>query len=170
MSRRRAPGGRSPRVLDRPRARAVALDLLSRKAWTRRDLRERLRRRGAPEEVAEAVVADLEALGYVDDRAFALGWAEARGRAFGSRRLREELVRKGVTRPLVAEAVRSAFAETDEETRAREAAERRLRALGRTAPAEAGQRLWGYLLRRGFPAEVVRRVVRQTCGVVVADE
>lgn len=170
--RRRAEGGRPPRILDPPRARAVALDLLSRKAWTRRDLRARLCRRGAPEAVAEAVVADLEARGHVDDRAFALAWAEsrARGRAFGSRRLREELVRKGVARPVVADAVRRAFAETDEETRAREAAERRLPALRRATPAEAGRRLWGYLSRRGFPAEVVRRVVRQTCGVAIADE
>ena len=49
----------------------VALDLLSRKAWTRRDLRQRLSRRGAPPEVAETIVADLEARGYLDDRTYA---------------------------------------------------------------------------------------------------
>lgn len=171
MRPRRRRGEGPPRVLDPPRARAVALDLLSRKPWTRRDLRVRLRRRGAPPEVAEAVVADLEARGYVNDRAFALAWAEsrARGRAFGSRRLREELGRKGVARPLVADAIRRAFAETDEEARAREAAARRLPALRRASPEAAGRRLWGYLSRRGFPADVVRRVVQEACGVAAPE-
>ena len=65
------------------RARAVALDLLARKPWTRRDLARRLRRRGAPADVAEAVVADLEARGYVDDRAFAADVGRGRGRGSG---------------------------------------------------------------------------------------
>jgi regulatory protein len=161
-----------PRLLDAPRARAVALDLLSRRGWTRRDLRARLRRRGAPAEVAEAVVADLEARGYVDDRAFALGWAEsrARGRALGSRRLRQELTARGVARPLVDAAVREAFAADDEETRAREAAARRLPLLRRATPERAGRRLQAWLLRRGFPGDIVRRVVRDACGVTIPDE
>jgi regulatory protein len=160
------------RILDARRARAVALALLSRKAWTRRELQARLRRRGAPAETAAEVVADLEARGYVDDRAFAAAWAEsrARGRGFGSRRLAHELTAKGVARPLVEAAVRGAFAETDEVAGARAAAARRLPALRRTAPDQAARRLGAYLLRRGFPGDVVRRVVRETCGLVVPDE
>ena len=172
MARRRIGRPGPERALDARQARAVALELLSRKAWTRRELRERLRRRGAPAETAEAVVGDLESRGYVDDRAFAAAWAEsrARGRALGSRRLAHELAAKGVARPLVEAAVRGAFAETDEPARARAAAERRLPFLRRTAPEQAARRLGAYLLRRGFPGDVVRRTVRETCGVAVPDE
>ena len=169
--RRRLARAGSPRVLDPARARAVALDLLSRKAWTRRELLGRLRRRGAPVEVAEAVVADLETRGYVDDEAFARAWAEsrARGRAVGSWRLREELLARGVARPLVDAAVRGAFGEADEEARALAAAERRLPALRRLAPESVARRLSAYLLRRGYPSAVVRRVLRRTCGVTIPD-
>jgi regulatory protein len=162
--------GRPP--LDAARARAVALELLSRKAWTRRQLTDRLRRRGAPAAVAEAVVEDFEARGYVDDRAFATAWAEARarGRGYGPRRLRDALLAKGVARPLVDEAVREAFAEVDEETRARAVATQRLPTLRRTAPDGAARRLSAFLLRRGFPGDVVRRVVRETCRVDVPDD
>jgi regulatory protein len=158
--------------LDAARARAVALDLLSRKAWTRRQLTDRLRRRGAPADVAEALVADFEARGYVDDRAFATAWADARarGRAYGPRRLREALLAKGVARELVDAAVRRAFAEVDEETRARAAAARRLPQLRRAAPDQAVRRLSAYLLRRGFPGEIVRRVVRDACRVEILEE
>jgi len=39
----------------------VAADLLSRRAWTTRDLAARLRRRGAPAPIVEEVLADLTA-------------------------------------------------------------------------------------------------------------
>jgi regulatory protein len=170
--RRRAARAGTERILDARRTRAVALDLLSRKAWTRRDLVTRLRRRGAPAEVAGAVVADLEARGYVDDRAFAAAWAEsrARGRGYGSRRLREELLTRGVARPLVEVAVREAFAEADEETRARAVAARRLPLLRRAAPGQAARRLGTYLLRRGYPEALARRIVRELCGGAWTDD
>jgi regulatory protein len=148
--------------LDRRRAHAAALDLLARKPWTRRDLARRLRRRGAPVDVAEAVVADLEARGYVDDRAFAATWAEgrARDRAVGRERLREELLARGVARPLAEAAIARAFQDTDELTRARVAAARRLTALRRVPPERAARRLHDYLRRRGYPGDVVRQVLR----------
>ena len=159
-------------VLDAARARAVALDLLSRKARTRLDLQDRLHRRGAPRAVAEAVVGDLEARGYVDDRAFAVNWVESRtrGRAIGSRRLREELLQKGVARPLVEATLAAALTETDEAARARAAAARRLPGLERAAPDQVARRLYDYLVRRGFPADVARRVVRETCRVPIDDD
>jgi regulatory protein len=158
-------------TLDVSRARAVAFELLSRKAWTRRDLRLRLVRRGAPAAVAEAVVTDLEGRGYVDDRAFARAWAESRGRGrgLGTRRLRAELLAQGVARPLVDEALAAGGVLADEEARARALAVRRLAALGPGAPGVTGRRLWGYLGRRGFPPEVVRRVVRQVSGLEIED-
>jgi regulatory protein len=171
-ARRRSGRAGPERGLDAARARAVAFDLLSRKPWTRRGLEARLRRRGAPAATAAAVVADLAARGYVDDRAFATAWAETRGRSqgLGRRRLREELLARGVARPLVDEALGQVLAEPDEEARARAWAARRAPLLHRLAPESAARRLTGYLLRRGFPAEVVRRVVRDACGVPLADE
>jgi len=166
----RPPRPRCPRVLDGAAARVVALDLLSRRAWTRRDLAARLRRRGAPADVARAVVLDLEQRGYVDDRAFAQGWVESRasGRGLGSRRLRAELRARGVARPLI-EAALGAVEPADELARARDLAARRLARLGRADPTRAARRLGDYLLRRGFPAGVVRRVVRETSGMPIAD-
>jgi regulatory protein len=121
--------------------------------------------------VAERVVVDLEARGYVDDRAFATTWAEvrARERAVGRERLREELVARGVARPLAEAAIERAFAETDELTRARAAALRRWPALERRAPDRAARRLHDYLRRRGYPGEVVRQVLRALRGDGVAD-
>jgi regulatory protein len=143
----------------------VALDLLARKPWTRQDLANRLRRRGAPPDVADAVVAELEARGYVDDRAFAAAWAEsrARGRSLGRQRLREELRVRGVARPLVEAAIDGAFEDTSELARAQLAGVRRLATLRRHAPEQVARRLHDYLRRRGYPGDVVRQVLRTLC-------
>jgi regulatory protein len=143
----------------------VALDLLARKPWTRRDLTARLRRRGAPPDIADTVVAELEARGYVDDRAFAAVWAEsrARSRSFGRQRLQEELRARGVARPLVETALAFAFEDTSELVRAQAAGARRLAMLRRRAPEQAPRRLHDYLRRRGYPADVVRQVLRTLC-------
>src|SRR4029079_17937311 len=96
-----------------------------------RELTRRLRRRGAAPEIAQAVVADLTARGYVDDQAFARWWAEARarGRRVGSRRLRQELAAKGIPREMAEAAIAAAFEEVGEAERALQAGRRRLPGL-----------------------------------------
>ena len=171
LSRRSRPG-EARLALDARRAQTVALDLLSRKPWTRHDLVARLRRRGAPPDIADAVVADLEARGYVDDRAFAAVWAEsrARSRSFGRQRLQGELRARGVAPPLVEAALAYAFEETSELARAQAVGEHRLAMLRRRDPDQAPRRLHDYLRRRGYPADVIRQVLRTLCRDGAAEE
>lgn len=156
-----------PKQLNVDQARRAAYDLLSRKAWSRAELTARLVRRGAPELLARQVVAELEAQGYLNDQAFARQWAEARAsrQRLGSRRISEELRLKGIPRPLVEAAIREAFSEAPEEVQALEAARRRLPVLSRRSATRVPAKLLDYLLRRGYPAEVARSVVRQLCKV-----
>ena len=160
--RSRGAGGERP-ALDAKAARRAAVDLLARKAWSRRELTRRLERRGAPVDVAAEVVADLAGRGYLDDEGFARWWAQARGqgRRVGSMRLRQELLAKGISRELVTAAVAAAFAETAELERALDAGRHRLQALSRASRGRVPARLADYLLRRGYPPSVAARVVRQ---------
>jgi regulatory protein len=163
--RRPARGPRERRELDAKAAKLAAFDLLARKSWSARELTSRLRRRGAPDELARAVVAELASRGYVDDVSFARFWAEsrARGRRVGSRRLRQELLQKGIPRDVAAAAVAAAFEEAPEALRCLEAGRRRLPALLRAGRARAAPRLRDYLVRRGYPpAEVMRTVAALT--------
>lgn len=139
----------------------MAADLLSRRAWTRADLRRRLVRRGAPADIAGEIVADLTARGYLDDAAFARRWVEVRGgRGYGARRLRAELRARGVEPSLIDAALAPLAPEATLE-RVRALARRRLPALAGTRPDRAAARLAAYLLRRGHPADAVARVVAE---------
>jgi regulatory protein len=147
----------------------VAGDLLSRRAWTRADLAARLRRRGAPAEVATEVVDDLVGRGYVDDAAFARQWVATRAaRGYGAGRLRLELRARGVAPPLIAAAL-GALGGDAALARAREVARRRLPALRRGRPDRVASRLRDYLQRRGFAMGVVVRVVREATGATAEE-
>lgn len=113
------------------------------------------------------MVAELQSRGYVNDPEFARWWAEARarGRKIGSRRLRQELLAKGISRDMAAAAVEAAFAEAPEAERALEAGRRRLPALLRAGRERAPRRLRDYLLRRGYPAEIALKAVKELTGV-----
>ena len=151
-------------MLDAKAARLAAGDLLSRRAWTEVELTRRLVRRGAPPEVAAAVVTDLRGRGYVDDAAFARHFVETRAaRGYGAARLAADLRARGVAPAIVTAALGMLDADAQLE-RARGLAGRRLAALRRVAPERAAGRLRDYLLRRGFSAAVVVRVVRESTG------
>jgi SOS response regulatory protein OraA/RecX len=60
-------------------------------------------------------------------------------------------------------AVAHAFEDTSELALAHAAASRRLALLRRRAPEQASRRLHDYLRRRGYPADVVRQVLRALC-------
>jgi regulatory protein len=163
---RRARVPREILKLDEKAAKLAAFELLAMKAWSARELMQRLRRRGAPAEIARAVVDELQTRGYVDDQAFARFWAEsrARGRRVGSRRLRQELAQKGIPSAVAGPAVEAAFLEVAEAERCLEAGRRRLPALLRATRERAAPRLRDYLLRRGYPASIVMRTVTALTG------
>jgi regulatory protein len=157
------------RELDERQVRLAAADLLSRRPWTGADLTTRLRRRGAPPAVAEAVVADLARRGYVDDAAFALHWVTTRAaRGYGATRLRAELRARGVATRHI-QAALAVLGSEDALDEARAVARRRLPALRRVAPERVAVRLRDHLLRRGYAISLVARVVREMTGVAAED-
>ena len=128
----------------------------------------RLRRRGAPAPVAAEVLADLTARGHLDDAAFARHWVATRSaRGYGPARLRAELRARGVAGSLVDAAL--AAQGDDELERARAVARRRLPALQRADRTRAAARLRDHLVRRGYSAAIVSRVVRESIGLRLED-
>src|SRR5262249_30183392 len=156
--------------LDAKAARLAAGDLLSRRAWTRADLAARLRRRGAPADVAAEVADDLVARGYVDDAAFARQWVASRAaRGYGAAALRMGVRGGGTASPIIRAAL-STLGGDDALGRARETARRRLPALRRGRADRVAPRLRDYLLRRGFSTGIVVRVVREITGAAPDEE
>lgn len=143
-------------------ARAICLRLLTGTPRTRRQLAEALRRRGVPDDAAEAVLSRFEDVGLIDDAVFADAWVESRhhGRGLARRVLARELRTKGVDSALIDEAVGQLGDEQEEET-ARELVDRKLRATRGLDRDKRIRRLAGMLARKGYSEGLALRVVRR---------
>lgn len=144
------------------RAREASLRLLSHRPRTESELRIRLARKGFPADAVERCVAGLLEKRLLDDAAFAAMFTRDRVRLSprGRARVMRELRGKGVKPEIVGAVLDEVFEqeEVDELGLAREAAQKWHPRQGED-PMRARRRLTGFLARRGFPAEAVRRVV-----------
>ena len=148
-------------------ARTIVLTKLTTQARSRHELAEALAAKAVPDEVSTAVLDRFEELGLVDDTAFAQAWVESRqaGRGLSRRMLRQELRRKGVDDEVISESLESLGPEA-EVAAARRLVERKLTATRNLDPAVRYRRLTAMLARKGYPAGVALRVVREA----IADE
>lgn len=143
-------------------AHAVCLRLLTVRARTRAELSGHLAKRGYPDDVVNAVLHRLEAVGLIDDEDFADQWVRSRqaNAGKGKRALAAELRTKGVGDEVIA----AALSEIDpdaERVRAEQLVERRLRreTLGDGDDAKVMRRLVGMLARRGYSQSMAVAVV-----------
>ena len=132
------------------------------RARTRAELTGRLAQRGYSEDVADAVLTRLEAVGLVDDEDFAAQWVRSRQihAGKGKRALAAELRTKGVGDDVIAGALDGIDAGV-ERNRAEQLVERRLRreALGDGDDVKVTRRLVGMLARRGYSQSMAVAVV-----------
>lgn len=150
---------------ERPLAMTRALNVLGYRARARGEMRERLSRAGYASETVEEVLARLEELGYLDDEGFARDAVRAKAnRKYGPRRVLSDLRRAGVDEEIAREAVEEGFAVGSELEAALEIARRRYNTV--EDPGDAGRgsgqarRVYGFLMRRGYSAEVCAEVAR----------
>jgi regulatory protein len=143
---------------ERALAMARALNYLGYRARSEKEVRDRLRRYGYGEETVGSVVARLKELGYLDDEDFARLVAREKARGYGPRRVSAELRKSGVGADLARDAVEEEFARRSQLEDARSAAARRYNRGGSDAEA---RRVYGFLVRRGYSAEVCAEVARE---------
>jgi regulatory protein len=158
-TRRTRPFPSKPAAPPSGDALSRAVDLLSRRAHSRWELRRKLRMRGFEADAVDAAMARLGELGYLNDSTFAKGLVRRRAALRGPRALSAELAARGVDR---AEAD-AAVAEFDLEAQIVSAT--RLAERLHARRPDAGYRemldtIGTKLLRRGFPVPVVKAACR----------
>jgi regulatory protein len=143
-------------------ARTVALRLLQRRLRSRAEIEAALRRRSIAREAILAVSAELRSTGWIDDSRFARVWIQDRQalRPCGARRLRAELLAKGVAPQIAEEAIAALVPRATEDTLALEQARARLARLRGLAPVVARRRTAAWLQRRGYATDVIVRTLR----------
>lgn len=159
-----APGAASAGGESGPEAvaRQICLQMLTAAPRTRAQLAAALRRRGVPDDVAEAVLGRFADVKLIDDAMFATAWVESRhhGRGLSGRALAAELRQRGVPSDDIQAAVDQLGPEQEIAT-ARSLVARKLAATrGQPTPART-RRLVGMLARKGYSQALAYRVARE---------
>ncbi len=160
------PRKRSP--LDEAALFEYAVATLARKMRSVRDLKRLMRNRaeeGEPGEHAmDRVVARLKELKYLSDTRFAADYTRLRkeNEKYGRRRVQQDLVQKGIHKDLIATTLTTAYEDVDEVALAREyIARKRIKAPEGPEAKKQAARITGRLMRAGFSAAAIYKVLRQ---------
>ncbi len=143
-------------------AYARALGRLARRDHSQAELKRVLLDRGHSQEEVEAAVGRLHAERFLDDGSFAERFARSRlqNNRLGRHRIRQDLHRRGVERPVAEAGLRKALDDAPERDVIDALARRYWQSHRRDEPALRVRKLWGFLLRRGFPATLVSERLR----------
>lgn len=150
--------------LTRQNALRSAMRMLTLSARSKVDLERSLIGRSHPREAAVWAVEKMDAMGALDDELFAAALVrrELVRKPAGRRLLESKLRAKGVSDEITRRVIDEALEERDPYEDAMKIAVRAARAMSDTLEQEKKyRRLTGKLARRGFDADVVRRVVRE---------
>lgn len=141
-------------------AKAYALKLLSYRSRSRRELRDRLKRKGFGDEQINTAVLSLERIGLINDEQLAqqLLRYSTETKPLGKKGLDALLAKRGIDKELVSRTLSSHTKDTEEES-AQLFVEKKLRSLKNYPADVVKRRLWGMLSRRGFSAGVIQKVV-----------
>jgi regulatory protein len=146
-------------ISERDRALALAWRALGRRERTGAELRRTLAAKAVEAAVADDVVGELEASGYVDDASYARRFAADRRTldGWGSERIERRLHSLGIEREHVAAALAERTAE-EELSAAMALLQRRFPAP--PSDDRERERALGVLLRRGYELELAHDAVR----------
>ncbi len=143
------------------RAKKRAMNLLQKREYTSAGLREKLRDGEHPEDCIEEAVAYVESYGYVDDLRYAKDFIVYNLERKSRTRIEQGLLRKGVSKDTI-NAVFEKLAEEgtkqDEMAMIKSLLEKK-KYDPQTATGQEKQRMYAFLYRRGFRAEVISRAL-----------
>lgn len=145
----------------RRKVRDAAFRLLAVRARSAGELRQRLRQKGFGTDLIEATIADFQAKGYQSDAEFARLFANEKwGNAgWGPTRVRRELAAKGIAPGLIEQVVGETYGGVDLAAGILPLARKRWRSTAKLPLDKRRSRLTGFLQRRGYDWETVRRVL-----------
>ncbi|HJD28840.1 MAG TPA: recombination regulator RecX [Candidatus Blautia avicola] len=145
------------------RAKLRTLRLLEQGDRTKKGLENKLEQNGYPPEAVEEAIAYAESFHYIDDKRYAVNYIQNQRGCKGRARIMMELRNKGVSQ----EDIDFAFQETEEgadtRERIRELIRKKRKSQG-TMEEKERQKLYGFLMRRGFASSDILSVLRESAG------
>mgnify|MGYP004724224305 CR=1 FL=1 len=143
------------------RAKLRAMNLLKSREYTTKQLHDKLKQGGYPENIITLALDYVASYHYTDDLRYAVSYMQSHETDKSRRRIEQDLMRKGIGKETLEKAWQTWEArggEQDEQQMISELLEKR-GYCPREADLREKQRLYGFLMRRGFSGEQVRKAL-----------
>ncbi len=137
------------------RAKRRALYILQRMERTEYQLRQKLQENGYPEEIVQCAIDYVKSFHYVDDYRYACTYIRYHQAEKSRLQLKMKLYERGVASDLIEQALEDEYSGEEEQLIKRLLEKKHYDA--ETMGQKEKQRLYQYLMRRGFRSETIRR-------------
>jgi regulatory protein len=147
---------------DREKLKEKAYRYLAARPRSEKELREKLRQKGAGVKLIDRVIEELKEKNLINDEKFAESWAQSRiaNRPMGKFLLRRELLQKGIKKETIEQVIKEAYSQENETELAKNLLRKKSRMYKNPEDVKTKKRMADFLLRRGFSYEVVRQAVK----------
>ena len=148
------------------RARRIAVNFISYRSRSSREIVDKLTRKGVTPDVAANVVQHLRDVRLLNDLEFARMFVrdKLRGKPMGKAMMRRKLLEKGIAFQIIERVLKEYITEEAEQQAAARLAAKKLKVsrarFGGLDSARQQKRLVDYLLNRGFSTEIAMKTVR----------
>jgi len=139
------------------RAKARSLHLLESMDRTENQIRMKLRQNFYTEEIIDSAVEYVKSYGYINDERYARNYAFNRSGSRSRRQIKQELQNKGISKDIIG---RIFEGNEDSEAELIEKLIKKKRVDPETATKEEKQKLYGFLMRKGFSSDEILRRIR----------
>lgn len=144
------------------RAKDYAFRLLKFRPRAEGELILRLKKKKFSQEIINQIISYLKEKKFIDDEDFAKSWVESRIRIpLGINRLKVELKAKGINQDIISRVLENAKQQYDQSEVVNQLAKEKFSRLKNLDSNKAKRRIYAYLLRRGFPRDMVIDTINQ---------
>lgn len=142
------------------KAKNYAFLLLKFRPRSEKELALRLKKKRFDERIIREITAFLKDRDFINDTEFSRAWIEARlKKPLGPRRIEEELRQKGIDREIIESQLEAVKSDYPEKEIVAKISRQKIKQLKGVKTHKKKQRIFSYLLRRGFSYTVVMDAV-----------
>ncbi|MFN2601721.1 MAG: regulatory protein RecX [Gemmatimonadaceae bacterium] len=142
-----------------------ALNLLTARQYTSRNLKRKLIQKGYPATDADETIDRLVANGILDDSRYAAQFARGKllGPGASKRRIRQQLYQRGIGGEVADHAIDAVIEDEaiDLDAVVEKDARKKLASLGALEPLVVKRRLYAHLARRGYNVDEINRLMKK---------
>lgn len=146
---------------EQKKANDYAIKFLSYRSRSKKEIKDRMERKGYDNEVINKTLEWLKKYDLVNDKDFAEEYIKAKAKKYGRSRIKMELRGKGVDENIINNVIENELDYENEYETALEQAKKKLRAYEGEKREAIYRKLSGYLQRRGFSYDIVSKILKE---------